>query len=189
MDKRKLIGTIIGIIMFAALIVGATYAWLTFTANVINATANGTTLTYWVDYEKGENITDLPILTSATPDNTSTATITAQRPEGSIADNIKIYLTTGTTTNNIYKAVRYVICENVCQTFDTNDIKSITDTAKQLMFSGKLNEENDNDPPYPVHTYTVYFWLDAATLTNEDVGKTFEAYIHAESTQDETTYG
>ena len=32
MDKRKLIGTIIGVTMFALLIVGATYAWLSFTA-------------------------------------------------------------------------------------------------------------------------------------------------------------
>ena len=29
MNKKKLIGTIIGVVAFAALIAGATYAWLT----------------------------------------------------------------------------------------------------------------------------------------------------------------
>ena len=38
MERKKLIGTIIGVTMFALLIVGATYAWLSATINVNNGT-------------------------------------------------------------------------------------------------------------------------------------------------------
>ena len=190
MDKRKLIGTIIGVIMFAALIIGATYAWLTFNARVTNTVANGTTLSYWVDYEKGEAINELPILTEATTQTAASATIKAQRPEGSIANNIKIFLTT--TSNNTLTnsgTVKYVICEDECDTnFSGNTINSITATSTIEIFSGLLNDENDT-PPYPEHTYKVYFWLDASIVENEHIGQTFSAYIHAESTQDETIYG
>ena len=43
MDRKKLIGTIIGVIFFVALIAGATFAWLTFNANVTNGNYNVST--------------------------------------------------------------------------------------------------------------------------------------------------
>lgn len=45
MDKKKLIGTIIGVTMFAALIAGATFAWLTFSATITNGSYNTGTKT------------------------------------------------------------------------------------------------------------------------------------------------
>ena len=190
MDKRKLIGTIIGVMMFAALIVGATYAWLYFTANVTNTNTSGSTLTYWVDYEKGTAISELPILDAPTTSNTSVTTITAKRPQYSIANNIKIYLTT-TSNNTLTKsgAVKYVICENSCNaTFSGNTIRSVTTNSKVEIFSGSLSgttASNSNT----THTYKVYFWLDAATLVNEHVGQSYSGYLHADSSQDTTNYG
>lgn len=66
MNTKKLLGTIIGVIMFAALIAGATFAWLTYgnveigehvlTANAVN---------FVVNYETGSAVTDIPVLDSS----------------------------------------------------------------------------------------------------------------------------
>ena len=193
MDKRKLIGTIIGVTMFAALIVGATYAWLSFTATVTNATANGTTLSYWVNYAKGTDISDIPILVTPTTSTASSVTVTAQRPQGSIADNITIYLTstsTGLTTTS--GVVKYVICEGACDAnFTGNTINSVTATSTIPIYTGTLPGTTTSSTNATV-TYNIYFWLDAATLTNEHLttgNNTYSGYIHADSTQSQTNYG
>lgn len=188
MDKKKLIGTIIGVTMFAVLIVGATYAWLSFTANVTNATANGTTLKYTVNYVKGNTINELPILVTPTTSNAAHVTLTAQRPTGSIADNIKIYLTTtSTTTLTTSGAVKYVICEGSCNAnFTGNTIGSVTATSTVNIYSGSLPSNNSTV------TYNVYFWVDAALITNEHLknnNNKYAGYLHADSTQSTTNYG
>ena len=195
MDKRKLIGTIIGVMMFAALIVGATYAWLSFAANVTSTGENtsassGSTLTYWVDYDGGTGISQLPILETPTTSTAAVATITAKRPQYSIANNIKIYLTT-TSNTSLTKSgtIKYVICENSCNsTFSGNTIRSVTEASTVEIFSGTLSG-TANSSSNPTHTYKVYFWLDAATLINEHLGQTYSGYLHADSAQDTTTYG
>lgn len=49
-NTKKLIGAIIGVIMFAALIAGATYAALSRTANTTNATQDVASLCFLIDY-------------------------------------------------------------------------------------------------------------------------------------------
>lgn len=193
MDKRKLIGTIIGVIMFAALIVGATYAWLSFTATVTNSTANGTTLKYTVNYGKGDDISDIPILVNGTTTTASEVTLTAQRPQGSIADNIKIYISTNASASDDIitssGAIRYVICETSCNaTFSGNTINSLTTESTVEIFSGTL-EGTTASASNKTHTYKIYFWLDAATITNDHINKKYSGYIHADSTQSTTNYG
>lgn len=199
MDKRKLIGTIIGVIMFAALIVGATYAWLSFTATVTNSTANGTTLTYWVDYEKGTNISDIPILKNGTTSTASKVTVTAKRPTGSIADNIKLYLTTTSTgLTSTSGVVKYIVCvdgtddynstaDYLCDAnFTGRAIQSVTATSTVEIYSGTLPGTTTATNNATV-TYNIYFWIDAATLTNSHLtsaNKNYSAYIHADSHQD-----
>lgn len=190
MDKKKLIGTIIGVTMFAVLIVGATYAWLSFTATVTNSTANGTTLKYTVNYVKGTDLSDLPILVTPTTSNAAHVTLTAQRPTGSIADNIKIYLTT-TSSNTLTTsgAVKYVICEGSCNaSFSGNTIKSVTAKSTVNIFSGTLPGTTTGTSNATV-TYNVYFWIDAATVTNSHMGQAYAGYLHADSTQSTTNYG
>lgn len=190
MDKKKLIGTIIGVTMFAALIVGATYAWLSFTATVTNATANGTTLNYWVNYAKGTDLSEMPILITPTTSTASSVTVTAQRPQGSIADNITIYLTT-TSNNDLTTsgAVKYVICEGACDAnFSGNTINSVTATSTVAIYNGTLPGTTTSSSNATV-TYNIYFWLDAETITNDHLGDTYSGYIHADSTQSQTNYG
>lgn len=190
MDKRKLIGTIIGVLMFGLLMAGATFAWLSFNATVTNTNVNGTTLNYWVNYSGGTSLTDIPILITPTTENAASVTVTAQRPKGSIADNIKIYLTT-TSNNDLTTSgvVKYVICETECDAnFNNNTIGSVTATSTVEIYSDTLPGTTDSTTNATV-TYKVYFWLDAATLDNTHLGDTYSGYIHADSTQNTTNYG
>lgn len=192
MDKRKLIGTIIGVTMFGALIVGATYAWLSFNATVTNAAANGRTLNYIVNYTKGTNISDIPILGTPTTSTASLVTVKAQKPAGSIADNITISLTTTstglTTTSGV---VKYVICEGACDAnFSGNTINSVTATSTVDIYTGTLPGTATTSGTEV--TYNIYFWIDAATLTNDHLttgNNQYAGYIHAKSTQSTTNYG
>ena len=64
MNTKKLIGTILGVIMFAALIAGATFAWLTFGVTIGNNTLSGNTVNFVLNYTAGSAVTSLPILDS-----------------------------------------------------------------------------------------------------------------------------
>ena len=112
MDKRKLIGTIIGVIMFALLIAGATYAFLTFTATVTDATYNGTTMHFLVDYTKGSKITTMPQLVNATPETAESLFVVAKKNTGSV--NGKLTIKLSTTSNNTLttgEIVNWVLCK------------------------------------------------------------------------------
>lgn len=126
MDKKKLIGTIIGVVMFAALIAGATYAFLSFTATVTNATYNGTTMNFLVDYTKGTAITqipqlksstttavDTPVLTMVTPSEAASLVVVAKHHNNSEEGYATIKLTTTSTgTLTTGGLVNWVICRD-----------------------------------------------------------------------------
>ena len=125
MDKRKLIGTIIGVVMFAALIAGATYAFLSFTATVTNATYNGTTMNFLVDYTKGTAITYLPQYASGTTTDITQVSpaklaedgaqlvVVAKHHENSAKGYATIKLTTTSTgTLTTGGLINWVICRD-----------------------------------------------------------------------------
>lgn len=191
-----MLGGLIGILMFVVLVLGATYAWLNFSANIINGVVNGKTLNYWVNYAKGTDISNIPILVEPTTSTASHVTLTAQRPDGSLADNITIYLTT-TSTNALTTdgVVRYVICEGACdESFSGNTINTVTSSGTVSIYSGTLpgtlhytKDENNVIIENDTITYNVYFWLDAETITNDHLNKSYSGYLHAASTQNPTS--
>ena len=76
MDKKKLIGTIIGVIAFAALIAGATYAWFSFALNVTTGSYSANTQNFIVTYTKGTNITSAPpVLSTPTASGASSLVV------------------------------------------------------------------------------------------------------------------
>lgn len=127
MDKKKLIGTIIGVAMFAALIAGATFAFLSFTASVTNSTYNGTSMNFLVDYTKGTAITGLPQikgstnksgetlndLVNVTPTNVSRLVVVAKKHNNSVNGHTSIKLTT-TSSNTLTTGslVNWIICRD-----------------------------------------------------------------------------
>lgn len=65
MNTKKLIGTILGVMMFAALIAGATFAWLTFGVTIGENVLAGNTVNFVLNYTAGSSVSNLPILDSA----------------------------------------------------------------------------------------------------------------------------
>ena len=115
MNTKKLIGTIIGVTMFAALIAGATFAWLTFGVTVGNNVYAGTTVNFLVDYTKGSAVTDVPMRDSTiiTPADAQVLTVKAAKHTGSADGYVSIKLTT-TSDNDLTKsgALRWAICRS-----------------------------------------------------------------------------
>lgn len=132
MNTKKLIGTILGVILFAALIAGATFAWLSGDVTVINTNTLNTAITnFVVDYTTGSAVRDLPIVDStiAKPGTvadtnagtlagaeTAVTAIVIKRPSNSttIPDgHASIWLnTTSTTALTRHSVVKWAICRS-----------------------------------------------------------------------------
>lgn len=212
MDTKKLLGTIIGVIMFALLIVGATYAWLSIAANVSNGTySNLKTKNFIITYKGGTQITD-----TIQTNNPTTANITsATTADGSTTDGwlavtgaktansakasdftIKLHVNSNGLTT---KALTYAVCKGACPT----GVKLATVsggkatcgsgvTACGTITNGLSNKDVElykdtttfnTDSAVSTTTYNVYVWLDSATIVSADIGKSFSGYIHASATQ------
>ncbi len=207
MNKQKLIGTIIGVIFFVALIAGATFAWLTFNANVTNGTYNGTSLNFTYTYAGGNAVSSITML-GATPARNSikdtagyivlTASKAANTAKAS-SFNIKLHKTSSSITPE--SVIRYAVCEGTaanCDNTASTDIPSTTNTTfvayGQLgtwdghsditLYSDTTTFANEGAASA---TYYVYLWIDGTLVTSENqssiIGKAFSGYIHASSTQ------
>lgn len=181
MDKKKLIGTIIGVTLFAALIAGATYAFMTFTATVTNATYNATSMNFIVDYTKGTDINNLKQLKTATPSTATSLVVKAKKHAGSPNGNITIKLTsTSTGTLTTGGIVNYVLCKGACSSFTADNVKktgTVTATSTVDLITEALSDTEVS--------YYVYFWLDANKITNDHLNQTYSGNINASATQTE----
>ena len=185
MDKKKLVGTIVGVVFFVALIAGATFAWLTFTINVTNNTISSGSMNFSVSYSNGNGaITDVPILATATPNNATSGShvvITANKVSGSAPGKLTLYLNTTTTPiNDLIQdgAINYAVCVGTCTEFTGSNVKTgtITSLAKTPLL--------ENTPLQSTETqYHVYFWLDGAIIDDTHIDQTYAGYISAEATQ------
>lgn len=175
MSNKKLIGTIIGVIAFVALISGATFAWLTYAVNVTGGTYNGASTNFVVNYTKGTDISDVPILTSPTVSTARSLVVSANKTSTSVDGTLSIKLTT--TSSDILTtsgAIKYKACQGECADL-TSNVGTVTASGTVEIFSGVLQSS--------VTSYYVYFWIDAATFSNDHVGKTYSGYISAEAQQ------
>lgn len=174
MSNKKLIGTIIGVIAFAALISGATFAWLIYAVNVTGGTYNGASTNFVVNYTKGTDISDVPILTSPTVSTARSLVVSANKTSTSVDGMLSIKLTT--TSSDILTtsgAIKYKVCQGRCAL--TSNVGTVTASGTVEIFSGALQSS--------ATSYYVYFWIDAETFSNDHVGKTYSGYISAEAQQ------
>ena len=170
MEKRKLYGTIIGIVAFVALVVGVTYAWFTWSSTP--RVLSGTSGCFTINYVNGTAI-DGNIAPSAdyTGGKSTTATL-------SIADDCttegeaKINLTTnGSSTVSLAEnGIKYAV-------YNANALVSegVVTGSTQTLATVELTK-------VPT-TYTVYVWIDGTIANNDYVGKTYSGYIHVSATQ------
>lgn len=182
MDKRKLIGTIIGVAMFAALIAGATFAFLSFTATVTNATYNGTSMNFLVDYTQGTAITGLPQVKTGTPSNSSHLVVNAKKHNNSVDGYLTVKLTTTSTgTLTTGGLVNWALCKGACSTdFSAAKATGVINSST----SGTINLWTDTELITTAGTdYYVYFWINSNLIKNEHINQSYNGYIHASATQ------
>lgn len=180
MDKKKLIGTIVGVAMFAALIAGATFAWLTITAPTTNGIYNGSTMNFVVNYTGGTNVTGLNILSSPTPSAITAGKgliiVSAHRTAASAPGtlNIKFKLESSASSPLITdNAVKYAVCAGAACT-------SIT--AQGSIGSGDTTLYSAAIPTTPT-SYYIYLWLDGETIEDTHMNQKFAGYVYADATQ------
>lgn len=201
MDKKKLIGTIIGVTLFAALIAGATFAWLTFAAGVNNGVYNSKTRNFFINYVGGSQIESIPTLVTATGGASATATpltVSAYRAANSANGILYLKMTTeDTTAQSILDsgALNYAVCSGSATTANCT---ALTEGSTGVLKAGTITEYDETELyntgtsgiPTTQTYYWIYFWLDAANVNTDMVGDniSYSGYIHASAEQTELSY-
>ena len=194
-NKRKLIGTIIGVIFFIILIAGATFALLTYTADVNNGIYNIGTTHFLVDYIGASDITDLTIFDSSIMTdryagmNNLKRYVTASKVDIDGTLYIKLHVNDDNDSNLLVAnagTIRYAVyvsgdCNNLDILSDCASsyglINSLDSNHDAIIFTGPLQSSPTN--------YTIILWLDNAMITNGLMGLNFTGYIYAFAIQSE----
>jgi len=212
MDKKKLIGMFIGILMFAALIAGATFAWLTYIPNFTNNVITVSSRNFTFTYSSGTAVSNLIWTTASpprdkiTPGNgyiTVTATKTARTPE---ASSFKIILKKDKMDIKVNDLIKFAVCRSntasECNNSATTAIPtatsgnwvaigSVTTAADaQILYNDTTTYNVYSETASVTGNYYVYLWLDSSVLTNQNLSqvenKQMIGYVYAEAEQGET---
>lgn len=173
MEKGKTIGFILGVILFIILIVGITYAYITWTSDKINY--NVSSKCFNVYYEKGTDITGM-IMPS---DDYSGGLYTSMKMDIKSSCNInasgKIYLNTlDTTSSNLYR--EGLLNYSVLKGTTVVSSGSITSAGEIGIDIGTLNKSTS-----AITSYTVYVWIDNNIVQNSDVNSNYYGSIRVEA--------
>lgn len=180
MGKNKVLILVIGIVMLGLLCVGGTYAFLSFTATVTNASYNGTTTCFLVDYSAGQAITGT-MFQSSTPKGGLSGSVTMNiKSSCSVTGKGTITLNVGSGTSSILLsegALKYAVYDSS----STNVLSSgtITSTGNKDLYTGFTLSKTAT-------TYNIYIWLDGNIADNDYVDILFSGYIHASAVQTES---
>ena len=166
MEKHKIIGTIVGVLAFIALVAGLTYAWLAWTSG--NTILGGTTECFTINYVNGQNISGQIIPSASYTGGKTTTVQIGIAPSCTIGGTGTIKLTTesSTTINLNDGAVKYAVYNGSFEVASGNVTSGTIDLATVNLTTSQV-------------TYTVYVWLDGELTDNSYVGKTYSGYIHA----------
>ena len=208
MNTKKLIGMVIGIILFAALIAGATFAWLSFTANITNATLTGSSRNFTFTYAQGTAISELLPLTQTPARNAITSgkgyiTVSASKAANTPrASSFKLILNITATEVGVPGLIRYAVCRNATASNCNNSASTTIPSSASGNFVavGTVNNTTGAQELYndtetftnegaATGNYYVYFWIDASVINEDNLssaeGKKFAGHIYAEATQGE----
>ena len=208
MNTKKLIGMVIGIILFAALIAGATFAWLSFTANITNANLTGSSRNFTFTYAQGTAISELLPLTQTPARNAITSgkgyiTVSASKAANTPrASSFKLILNITETEVGVPGLIRFAVCRHATASNCNNTVSTAIPASAEGNFVavGTVNNTtgtqilyNDTDTftsaGAATGNYYVYFWVDASVINEGNLasaeGKKFAGHIYAEATQGE----
>lgn len=176
MKKQKLIGAVLGIVLFIVLIAGVTYAAISWNSDNINL--NVKSECFDVLYDKGTDLTGAII---PSEDYTGGNYVAVKMDINSRCDvnaNGKIYLvTSSSTSSNLYSEglLNYQVLLN----------GEVTDIKGNIISSGEIEIDVGllNKNSTATTTYTVYVWIDKELVTNEHVSSVYSGYIYSKAIQ------
>ena len=182
MKKAKLIGSIIGVFLFIALVAGFTYAWIAWQSNNINIA--GRSDCFDIDYGISQQI--------GSASGKASLSMTSDYTEGLSA---KVTLSLKTECANIPgTATLYLNTTNVGTTSGTSSgilngaLKYTVVSGTSVLANGVIDSNNkiplldniDVSSTTPT-TYTVYVWLDGEVADNSYANLSYLGYISAEA--------
>ena len=174
MNKSKIFGAVIGVIIFIICVAGLTYAWFTWTST--NTTIQGDSGCFTIQYTNGQAISG-SISPSAdyTGGKSTTATLNINSTcttEG----NATIRLTTNGTSTIILNenAVKYAVYQGTTE-INSGVVTGNTQNLATVQLTKTATE------------YTVYVWVDGNIADNDYVGTSYTGSISVYATQVERT--
>ena len=182
-SKKSYIILVVSIISFGLLLVGGTYAYLSFTANVTNAVYNGATTCFDIDYDITNDDGTLPItgtlFQSSTPKGGLSGKVTMNiKSNCNISEgNGTIKLNVANTTSSLLLsdgALKYAVYENVNSDPVSEGVISAT---------GDMVIYQNFTVTHDLKSYYIYIWLDGNIADNEYVNLPFDGSISASATQ------
>lgn len=178
--KKKYIIFVIAIVCFGLTLVGGTFAWLTFNANVVNAKYNTTTTCFTIDYTNGNAISGV-MYQSSTYKGGLTGSVTMKLNSScsvqSAIGTIKLNVNSSTGSLLLSEgALKYAVYT------DPNGSPAATGTITK---TGEMTLYDNFNMTMNAVTYYIYVWLDGTIADNEYVNLPFSGYIYTSATQNE----
>ena len=204
-DKRKILGTLLGILGFIAVMAGLTYAL--YTTNQTNSnTISGGHECVNINYEKGTdiNVTELEQVDSYTETKASTIiTFNQNNTKGDCGNSIgTIYINTQEASTGLIDGITETITSGTSTTTSTHGVLRYTiekkvgsSTTVAATYTGYVNKTGDTAVDVgklntSTTTYTVYLWLEkdsTNTITESTISEAkYSGYIHAGARQSST---
>lgn len=178
MEKGKIIGLIIGIMGFVAVVAGLTYAWLTWTSST-NITGNSGC--FDITYTGTEITGNLQMSSAYSGGLSSSVTMKISSSCTNVSGTGTIYLNTtsfkaGTTDKLAGGALKYAVVVGDSATPITTGTVTSGDKAIYSDFALASSASTAT-------TYKVYVWLDGATADGSYIGASYVGSIHASAVQ------
>lgn len=184
MNKSKIIGVVIGVVVFIFMIIGLTYAWFTWQSSNTNVTgtSNCFNIDYGISQEIGSSSTSyqMKLGESYTDGEYASVTLSIDSKCAGVTATGKLYLNTntaGTSTEILSGALKYTVIEKNETASAEVATGTITSTDKLLLL--------DNIPisASTSVSYEVWVWIDGNIADNTYYKASYSGYISAEATQ------
>ena len=180
LETRKILGTIVGVLAFIALVAGLTYAWFTWVSG--NTIIAGTSDCFNITYANGQAISGEMTPTSTyNGEGSKSTTVTLGIEEGCLEGTGTIKFTVNSSTNMPLEkgAIKYAVYNGASEvsTGTINPTLGADGNFPSIDLASNLVRTTT-----PIE-YTIYIWVDEVLVDTDFINKNFSGYIHASAQQ------
>lgn len=180
MDRKiKLIGTVLGVVLFIFLVAGFTYAYLEVRTEKTLTTGSGKLS---IDYAIVQDIESSALSPSTSKSGGLHGQVKAKLSTGSVPGMFNLYITpsaisSGLTSNEVLKYEVYKNENNTSSLIKSGNFKNATVGTSINIANSKLSDSSKYT------FFDIYIWLDNSLVTSSSViNQSFSAEISADST-------